>query len=85
MRKSRKKGAIMGVVVRKKDRIKTEILYARGVTSENLKFFKNEAVRLGYYSLGEYFNELARSLRKEIIDAGGDPVCYKGGQKAEGA
>lgn len=71
---------IMGVLVKKRDRIETGVLYVRGVTEENLKFFKSEAVRLNYPTLGEYINELARTLRQEIIDAGGDPVRYKSRQ-----
>lgn len=68
--------------VKKRDQIETSTLYARGVTIENLKFLKSEYKRLGYETLGEYINELARTLRKEIIDAGGDPVRYKGRQRA---
>lgn len=72
-----KKDKIMSVVVKKKDRIETKTLYVRGVTIENAKFFNTEAKRLGYETLGDYFNELARTMRKELIDAGRDPVRYK--------
>ena len=67
----------MGVMVKKKDQIQTGVMFIRGITNENIKFFKAEVVRLGYASMGEYMNELARTLRQEIIDAGGDPVRYK--------
>jgi len=73
----------MALLVKKKEKIETGTLFVRGVSVENIKFYKSEADRLGYASLGEYMNELARTLRKEIIDAGGDPVRYKSRQKSK--
>ena len=73
----------MGVLVKKKDKIDTGTLYVRGVTVENLKFFNSEAERLNYDSMGEYINTLARAMREEIINAGGDPVRYKARSKTK--
>ena len=73
----------MGIRVKKFEQVETGTLYVRGVTLENIKFLKYEYERLGYESLGQYMNELARTLRKELIDAGGEPVRYKGRQKTK--
>lgn len=73
----------MAVRVKKKDVVETGTLYVRGITKENIKFFKSEYERLGYATLGDYLNELARTLREELINAGRDPIRYKGRPKTK--
>jgi len=52
--------------VPKKDKKATDILFARGVTEENIKFIKGEVDRLGYSSVGDYLNALFDLQREEI-------------------